>query len=159
MGRLRTDLGGLYFNALLSVVVFGIWSLTGWDALLLVIATQLIQMIRQLPPMVRFDGYHILADLTGVPDLFHRIKPTIVGLWPTRWGRPESKVLKPWAKAVVTAWVMLVVPLMILTVLVTLLTMPRIVASAAVSVDQQWPGWSTGSARATWRAAWSKCSA
>ncbi len=139
-GRLRTDLGGLYFNALLSVLMFGVWWLSGWDALLLVIATQLIQMIRQLPPMVRFDGYHILADLTGVPDLFHRIKPTITGLWPTRWGSAESKVLRPWAKIVVTIWVLLIVPLMILTVLVTVLTMPRIVASSAVSVAHQWHG-------------------
>jgi len=139
-GRLRTDLGGLYFNALLSVVIFGAWWLSGWDALLLVIATQLIQMVRQLPPMVRFDGYHILADLTGVPDLFHRIKPTIRGLWPTHWGSHESKALKPWAKIVVTLWVLLVVPLMILTVLVTVLTMPRIVASSAASVAQQWHG-------------------
>src|SRR3954447_20221288 len=46
-GRLRTDLGGLYFNALLSVGIFGLWWLTGWDALLLVIGAQLIQMIRQ----------------------------------------------------------------------------------------------------------------
>ncbi len=137
-GRLRTDLGGLYFNALLSVVMFGAWWVSGWDALLLVIATQLIQMVRQLPPLVRFDGYHILADLTGVPDLFHRIKPTLAGMWPTRWGSAESRVLKPWAKAVVTLWVLLVVPLMIMTVLVTIVSMPRIVASSAVSVSHQW---------------------
>ncbi|HEV7203922.1 MAG TPA: hypothetical protein VGN18_04890 [Jatrophihabitans sp.] len=139
-GRLRTDLGGLYFNALLSVVMFGLWAVTGWDALLLVIGAQIIQMVRQLPPMVRFDGYHILADLTGVPDLFHRIKPTLAGLNPRRWGSPESKVLKPWAKAVVTVWVLLVVPLMVLTVLVTLVTLPRVLASAAASVRTQWTG-------------------
>ncbi|MDP9093161.1 MAG: hypothetical protein M3N95_09535 [Actinomycetota bacterium] len=137
-GRIRTDLGGLYFNAVLSVVVFGIWELTGWDALLLVIATQLIQMLRQLPPLLRFDGYHLLADITGVPDLFHQIKPTLLGLLPTRWGRPESKALKPWAKIVVAAWVAFVVPLMLLTVLVTVLTLPRIVATASASVAHQW---------------------
>jgi putative peptide zinc metalloprotease protein len=137
-GRIRTDLGGLYFNAVLSVVVFGIWEFTGWDALLLVIATQLIQMIRQLPPLLRFDGYHLLADITGVPDLFHQIKPTLLGLLPTRWGRPESKALKTWAKAVVAVWVALVVPLMLLTVLVTVFTLPRIAATAAASVAHQW---------------------
>jgi putative peptide zinc metalloprotease protein len=135
-GRVRTDLGGLYFNAVLSVVVFGAWWLTGWDALLLVIATQLIQMVRQLPPLIRFDGYHLLADITGVPDLFHRIKPTLLGLLPTHWGRPESKVLRPWAKALVTLWVLLVVPLMVLTVFVTVVSLPRILASSAVSVSE-----------------------
>jgi putative peptide zinc metalloprotease protein len=137
-GRIRTDLGGLYFNALLSVAMFGLWFLTGWDAVLLVIGTQLVQMVRQLLPLVRFDGYHLLADITGVPDLFHRIKPTLLGLLPSRWGNEESKVLKPWAKAVVTLWVLLVVPLLALVVLVTLLSLPRILATAAVSFHRHW---------------------
>ncbi|HST48700.1 hypothetical protein [Jatrophihabitans sp.] len=136
-GRIRTDLGGLYFNALLSVGMFGVWALTGWDAVLLVIGTQLIQMVRQLPPLLRFDGYHLLADITGVPDLFHRIKPTLLGMLPGRWGSPESRVLKPWARVVVTLWVLLVVPLLALTVLVTLLSMPRVLATAAASFRRE----------------------
>jgi putative peptide zinc metalloprotease protein len=136
-GRIRTDLGGLYFNALLSVAMFGLWSLTGWDAMLLVIGAQLVQMVRQLPPLVRFDGYHLLADITGVPDLFHRIKPTLLGLLPSHWGDEESKVLKPWARAVVTIWVLLVVPLLLLVALVTVLSLPRILATAAVSFQRQ----------------------
>jgi putative peptide zinc metalloprotease protein len=136
-GRIRTDLGGLYFNALLSVAMFGLWCATGWDAVLLVIGTQLIQMVRQLPPLVRFDGYHLLADITGVPDLFHRIRPTLLGLLPSRWGSEESTVLKPWAKAVVTLWVLLVVPLLALTVLVTVLSLPRVIATATVSFGHQ----------------------
>ena len=47
-------------------------------------------MLRQLTPLVRFDGYHVLADLTGVPDLFHRIRPTLLGLLPWRWRHPEA---------------------------------------------------------------------
>ena len=136
-GRLRTDLGGLYFNAITALAMFGLWAAVGWDGLLLVIATQILQMIRQLPPLVRFDGYHILADLTGVPDLFQRIKPTIVGLWPTRWRQPESRALRPMARVIVTLWVLLVVPLMLLTVLITVLTLPRIVATAAHSLSVQ----------------------
>jgi putative peptide zinc metalloprotease protein len=137
-GRLRTDLGGLYFNALLSLGIFGLWWLTGWDALLLVIGAQLIQMIRQLPPLIRFDGYHVLADLTGVPDLFHQIKPILGSLLPGRWRDPRARALKPWARAVVTVWVVLVVPLMLFTVLVTVVSLPRIAASAAVSFGHQW---------------------
>lgn len=129
--RLRTDLGGLYFNALVALGMFGLWWLTGWDGLLLVIATQILQMIRQLPPLIRFDGYHLLADLTGIPDLFHRIKPTLQSLWPTRWQHPDARALRPWARVVVTLWVVLVVPLMLLTALITILTLPRILATAA----------------------------
>ena len=101
-GRVRTDLGGLYFNAIVAVGIAGVWWATGYDALLLVVATQILQMVRQLTPLVRFDGYHVLADVTGVPDLFHRIRPTLLGVLPWRWRHPESTVLKPWARAVVT---------------------------------------------------------
>ena len=56
------------------------------DALLLVVAPQLLLMLRQLAPIVRADGYHILADLTGVPDLFRHLEPILAGLLPTNWG-------------------------------------------------------------------------
>ena len=87
-GRIRTDLGGLYFNAIVAVAIMGIWWATGFDALLLVVVTQVLQMVRQLLPLVRFDGYHILADATGVPDLFQRIKPTLLSLLPWRRNGP-----------------------------------------------------------------------
>jgi len=58
-GRLRTDLGGLYFNAIVAVAITGVWLWQQYDALLLVVATQIIQMIRQLAQLVRFDGYHV----------------------------------------------------------------------------------------------------
>ena len=81
-GRVRTDLGGLYFNAIVVLLSFGAWWLTGWHAVLLLVATQVLQMIRQLAPLLRFDGYHVLADLTGVPDLYQRIGPILRGLVP-----------------------------------------------------------------------------
>ena len=90
-GRLRVDLGGLYFNAVWGVATFGVWALTGADALLLVVGAQLLLMVRQLVPFVRFDGYHILADLVGVPDLFMHIKPTLLGLVPARRRRGERE--------------------------------------------------------------------
>ena len=137
-GRVRTDLGGLYFNAIVAVAMFGVWWVTGWDALLLIIATQLLQMLRQLTPLVRFDGYYVLADVTGVPDLFHRIKPTLVGLLPGRWNDPESKVLKPWARAVVTAWVLVVVPLLLAALVLMTLALPRVLGTALAGLDRQW---------------------
>ncbi len=137
-GRVRTDLGGLYFNAIVAVVMFGVWWGTGWDAILLIIATQVLQMVRQLAPLVRFDGYHVLADLTGVPDLYHRIKPTLLGLLPRHWNDPEAKVLKPWARAVVTAWVVVVVPLLLFSLVMMVLSFPRVAGTAWASVGRQW---------------------
>jgi putative peptide zinc metalloprotease protein len=136
-GRVRTDLGGLYFNALVVLVTFAVWWVTGWNAVLLVIAGQVLQMIRQLAPLLRFDGYHVLADLTGVPDLYQRIGPVMSGLLPGRWRQPEATALKTWARVVVVAWVLLVVPLMAVSLLLLVLALPRLLATAWQSLGRQ----------------------
>jgi putative peptide zinc metalloprotease protein len=136
-GRLRTDLGGLYFNAIVAVATTAVWWFTRYDALLLLVATQILQMVRQLLPLVRFDGYHVLADLTGVPDLFHRIGPTLKSLVPWRAGDPRARELKPWARAVVTAWVLLVVPLLLAAVVLMVLALPRLAGTAWASAGAQ----------------------
>ena len=136
-GRVRTDLGGLYFNALVAIAITGLWLWLGYDALLLVVATQILQMLRQLAPLVRFDGYHVLADLTGVPDLYSRIKPTLLGVLPWRWGDPDARLLKPWARIVVTLWVVVVVPLLLATLAVAVWALPRILGSAWSSLNTQ----------------------
>ncbi len=134
-GRVRTDLGGLYFNALVVLASFAVWWVTGWHAVLLIVATQVLQMIRQLAPLLRFDGYHVLADLTGVPDLYQRIGPVLSGLLPGRQ-RPEATALKTWARVVVVAWVLVVVPLMAASLLLMVWTLPRLLATAAASVGK-----------------------
>ncbi|HEY0506889.1 MAG TPA: hypothetical protein VGD12_02395, partial [Blastococcus sp.] len=136
-GRVRTDLGGLYFNALVVLASFAVWWLTDWHAVLLLVATQLLQMVRQLAPLLRFDGYHVLADLIGVPDLYQRMGPVLTGLLPGRWHQPEATALKTWARVVVVAWVLLVVPLMAGALLLMVLTLPRLLATAWVSLQQQ----------------------
>lgn len=136
-GRIRTDLGGLYFNAIVAVATMGAWWATGFDALLLVVVTQILQMVRQLLPLVRFDGYHILADATGVPDLFQRIKPTLLGLLPWRRSDSEAQVLKPWARAVVTIWVLVTVPLLVFSLAMMVISLPRLLGTAWASVLKQ----------------------
>jgi putative peptide zinc metalloprotease protein len=136
-GRLRTDLGGLYFNAIVAVGIVGAWWFVRNDALLLVVATQILQMLRQLTPMIRFDGYHVLADLTGVPDLYHHIKPILLGVLPWRWRDPEVTVLKPWARGVVTLWVLVVVPVLVFTLVSMVVALPRLIATAWVALGEQ----------------------
>ena len=136
-GRVRTDLGGLYFNAIVVLLSFATWWLTGWHAVLLLIAAQILQMIRQLAPLLRFDGYHVLADLTGVPDLYQRIGPVLRGLVPGRWHQPEATALKTWARVVVIAWVLVVVPLMAASLVLMVLALPRLLATAWASLQRQ----------------------
>lgn len=145
VGRIRTDLGGLYFNAIVVVLTFAWWWFSGWEALLLLVATQVLQMVQQLLPLLRFDGYHLLADLSGVPDLYQRIRPTLLGLLPHRWGSPENQVLKPWARALVTGWVLVTVPMMAFMLWALVSALPRLVGTAgsvlgedAASVERAW---------------------
>jgi len=139
-GRIRTDLGGLYFNAVVVVVTFGWWYATHWDALLLLVATQIMQMVQQLMPLLRFDGYHLLADLTGVPDLYQRIRPTLLGLLPHRWSDPTNRALKPWARAVITVWVLITVPMMAFMLAAMVTAVPRLFGSAGAAVSEDAAG-------------------
>jgi putative peptide zinc metalloprotease protein len=149
-GRLRVDLGGLYFNAIFAVATVGAWAVTGWDALLLLVPAQLLHMLHQLVPFVRFDGYHILADVTGVPDLFAHIKPTLLRMLPTRRRRKEPAVLRPWARAVVTLWVLTVVPVLALALGLMIKVLPRVAATVWDSLGVRWDvlrsNWASGHA-------------
>jgi putative peptide zinc metalloprotease protein len=142
-GRLRVDLGGLYFNAIFALATFGAWALFGWEAALILVPMQFLQMLRQLPPMIRLDGYHILADFTGVPDLFARIKPTLLSMIPWRRRDERATALKLWVRIVVTLWVLLVVPMLAFTMLMFALGLPRVLATLWDSAGMQWEKVST----------------
>ena len=75
-GRLRTDLGGVYFNLIFMLALAACYAATSTEILLLIIAITHLEMLEQLLPFVRFDGYFILSDLVGVPDLFARVAPS-----------------------------------------------------------------------------------
>jgi putative peptide zinc metalloprotease protein len=112
-GRLRTDLGGLYFNAAFMLALAGIYAATSSEVLLLAIAFTHLEMLEQLMPFVRFDGYFILSDLVGVPDLFARIAPVLRSAV-SRGRRRDPRVtgLRRSARIAVTAWVLCVIPLL-----------------------------------------------
>ena len=137
-GRLRTDLGGLYFNALFALATFAAWAVTGVEAMLTMIPLQVLQMLHQLLPFVRMDGYHILSDLVGVPDLFARIKPTLAGFIPGRKADERAQALKPWVRVVVALWVLTVIPLLIFSLLMVVISAPRVLATTWDSVGLQW---------------------
>jgi len=109
-GRVRTDLGGLYFNVWCVLVLGGSYLITGNGLFLLALLLMQIEMVQQLIPTVRFDGYFVLADLAGVPDLFARVRPVLLSWLPGRPSDPRVTELRPRARRLVTAWVFVVVP-------------------------------------------------
>jgi putative peptide zinc metalloprotease protein len=143
-GRLRTDLGGLYFNMIFMLVLAACYGATRAEILLLVIAVTHLEMLEQLLPFVRFDGYFILSDLVGVPDLFNRVAPVLRGclarcLRGASWLRgsrrlrgsswhsdPRATGLRRGARIVITVWVLCVIPLLALILGYLVLHLPEI---------------------------------
>jgi putative peptide zinc metalloprotease protein len=104
-GRLRTDLGGVYFNALVAVSAGAAYLASRSPLLLLIAVTQQLLIVDQFMPWIRLDGYHVVSDLIGVPDLFARIRPILSSLKPGATPHQRVTELKPWARAAVTTWV------------------------------------------------------
>ena len=125
-GRLRTDLGGLYFNAVFMLALAGIYAATSSEVLLLVIAFTHLEMLEQLMPFVRFDGYFILSDLIGVPDLFARVAPIVKSALPRGRRDPRVTGLRRRARIMVTAWVLCVIPLLTLSIGYLVLHLPAV---------------------------------
>src|SRR4051812_18042726 len=129
-GRLRTDLGGVYFNVVFMLAVVGAYFATGYEPLLLVIPFMHLEIIHQFLPFIRLDGYYIVSDLTGVPDMFSRIRPTLASLLP--WKETSDRVteLKSWVRVIVTAYVFTVVPLLLFMFGMMVINTPRIMGTA-----------------------------
>jgi putative peptide zinc metalloprotease protein len=56
-GRLRADLGGMYFNSVVALAVAGAYAATGFEPILLLIVLQVFAIVQQSLPFVRLDGY------------------------------------------------------------------------------------------------------
>jgi putative peptide zinc metalloprotease protein len=112
-GRLRTDLGGVYFNAIAILVAAGAFLVTGSRTLLVFIVVSEIEMLYQFLPFVRMDGYYVVADLIGVPNLFAFVAPVFAALT----GRPHPSrqrlnALTRRTRVAIRTWVGLTVPIL-----------------------------------------------
>jgi putative peptide zinc metalloprotease protein len=136
-GRLRTDLGGLYFNLVFVLGLAGVYVATSSGVVLLVIAVTHLEMLEQLAPFVRFDGYFILSDLAGVPDLFARVGPIIRGVVHGRGPDPRTAGLRRRSRIVVTAWVLGVLPLLAVTGGYLLVRLPALDRALWLAVSRE----------------------
>jgi len=135
--RIRTGLGGLYFNLIFILAMAGLYQATTAEVLLLVIAVTHLEMAQQLLPFVRFDGYFILSDLVGVPDLFARAAPILNSVLSRGRQDPRVKGLRRSARIAVTAWVACVIPLLTVGLGYLLLRLPVIERALWQSGDAQ----------------------
>jgi putative peptide zinc metalloprotease protein len=136
-GRLRTDLGGVYFNGVFAYGLALAYLVSGFEPLLLAVVGQHLMVVDQFLPWVRLDGYYVVADLIGVSDLFSRIRPVLRGLLPGRPLDPRVSELKRWARAAVTAWVLTTVSILAAMAAVVVVHAPAYMSRAWASLVVQ----------------------
>jgi putative peptide zinc metalloprotease protein len=128
-GRVRTDLGGVYFNAIFTIAVAGVYFLTGFEPILVLILMQHLLILYNFMPMLRMDGYFVIADSTGVPDLFARMKPVLKSMHPKKEAPKEVTELKQGVRRAVTVWVLLALPVLFFVFTMMVIHAPRLLAT------------------------------
>jgi putative peptide zinc metalloprotease protein len=141
-GRLRTDLGGLYFNVIAILIAAGVYQATRFAPLLIFVAISQMEMLYQFLPFVRMDGYYVVSDLIGVPNLFAYVGPTLARL--LRRDNPAARsrldLLKPRARSAIAIWVGLTVPILALNAVLLGIFAPRIFPAMWTSIQVQTRG-------------------
>ncbi|PIM73522.1 hypothetical protein CTU88_07130 [Streptomyces sp. JV178] len=130
VGRLRTDLGGVYFNSLFVLGMITLYLYSPSPVLLAAILLVNLEMFQQLLPTLRFDGYYIVSDLVGIPDLFKYIGPILRRTVLRRPPEERLAALKRWPQVVVTVWVLVVLPVLALQLGVILFHLPQMATTA-----------------------------
>ena len=129
--RIRTDLGGFYFHLIFALGLVGLYLETGWEFLLLAVLLINLDIIYQLTPFVRFDGYWALADLTGIPDFFSQMGAFLRSVLPVRrWKGVRLPDLKPWVRVVFALYVLITVPVLSLLLFLLITSFPAIAMTA-----------------------------
>jgi putative peptide zinc metalloprotease protein len=136
--RVRTDLGGFYFNLIFALGIMGLYTLSGQEFLLLMVLMINFEIIHQLMPFLRLDGYWTLADITGVPDFFSQMTAFVRSVLPVKaWKGRKLPPLKWWAKLVFAVYTLITVPLLVLLIVLMVRSVPRVMATAWDSFGQQ----------------------
>jgi putative peptide zinc metalloprotease protein len=139
--RLRTDLGGVYFNGIFALALASTYLATGFEPLLLAVVSQHLIVLNQFMPWIRLDGYYVVSDLIGVPDLFSRVRPILTALVRRdAAASPRVSELKPWARLAVSGWVMTTVAALTGGLVFIAITAPHYVRHAWTSAVVQWDG-------------------
>jgi putative peptide zinc metalloprotease protein len=85
-----------------------------------------VQAAQQFLPSIRFDGYYMLADLAGVPELFAYVGPVLKSLVPGRPAHPRVQELRPRSRRLIVLWVAVTVPMLLFYLVTFLLVVPRV---------------------------------
>jgi putative peptide zinc metalloprotease protein len=136
--RVRTDLGGFYFYLIFALGLIGLYWLTGQEFLLLVVLLINIDIVYQLLPFVRLDGYWAFADLTGIPDPLSQMGPFLRSMKPgTASAGSRLPQLKPWVKRAFVIYTALTIPVLGLLLFLMVTRLPMVLGRLWSSLQEQ----------------------
>jgi len=98
--RLWVTLAGPYFELVLWTLAVLTWRFTDPDArlhaiALVVVATSAVRTLLNLNPLIKLDGYYLLSDALGIPNLRARAFRYVSGRLPRLWGAPARAPEEP----------------------------------------------------------------
>jgi putative peptide zinc metalloprotease protein len=102
---------------------------TGHPVLLAAVVITNLEIVYQLLPTLRFDGYYIVADLVGIPDLFKYIGPILKRAVLRRPPDERLEALKRWPQLLVTVWVLTVIPVLAVQLGIIVARLPELAGS------------------------------
>lgn len=79
--RAVVDAGGLYLQSAYVLLLGSIYLATGTPAVLAAIACSHFLMLHTLNPVMKYDGYWLLSDLTGTHNLHRHVRRLAEGAW------------------------------------------------------------------------------
>lgn len=132
--RIRTDLGGVYFTSFAILATVGAFALTGWSPLLLLLVALHVTAAEQFLPFIRQDGYFLLGDVAGIPDLFARLGPVLRSTIPGRPLHPAVADMRRSTRRIMRVWVLMVVPFLAANIALAAYLAPHAIRGAIRSV-------------------------
>lgn len=110
--RVVVDVGGLYFQSVAAAGFIVLYGMTGWGAAEVAILLCVGSMVFSLNPILRMDGYWMLADALGVTNLGEQTQRIARHYYRSWMGKPTEPL--PWP-----TWITrLLLPYSILSMLV-----------------------------------------
>jgi putative peptide zinc metalloprotease protein len=106
--RVVVDIGGVYFQLVVGAGYVFAYALSGWEPLRVAVVFILGSCLFSLNPILKFDGYWVVADALGVTNLNQQPGRVVRYLAARLRGRPTPAL--PWSRsvtAVLAAYAML----------------------------------------------------
>jgi putative peptide zinc metalloprotease protein len=150
--RVRTDLGGFYFYLIFALGLIAAYAVTGQQFLLIVVLLINLDILYQLLPFVRLDGYWAFADLTGIPDPLSQMAPFLRSLRGGTGTGPRLPQLKPWVKVAFVIYTVLTIPVLAFLLFLMITRLPMVLGKLWNTLKDQAAVFSTAQNQGDWLA-------